>query len=75
MTTKPCLRGGNNFLITGDKENSLHTFTVCVKPLDFLEDISERLIQWIEINRILGAEKIEIYVKNVGENVWKILKW
>lgn len=76
VTTKPCdNEGGNSFLITDDKDKSHHTFTVCVKPLDFPEDISERLIQWIEINRILGAERIEIYVKSIEKNVWKILKW
>ncbi|XP_018561135.1 uncharacterized protein LOC108903440 [Anoplophora glabripennis] len=76
ITTKPCDgKQGKHFSLTNDTGNSQYTFTVCVKPLDFLEDISERLIQWIEMIRILGAEKIEIYVKKVKRNVWKILKW
>ncbi|KAJ8923308.1 hypothetical protein NQ315_001866, partial [Exocentrus adspersus] len=52
------------------------TFYLVPKPCtNVQEDITERLIQWIEICRILGAEKIEIYVKNIKKKVWRILKW
>ena len=39
-------------------------FCVCVKPLDFpdQEKLASRLIDWIEVNRLLGAAKIVIYI-------------
>ena len=49
-------------------------FTLCVKGLDFDEDISEKLVAFIELNRILGAGMIYIYVFNVHENVSRVLR-
>jgi len=47
-------------------------FTVCVKPMSFTEDISKRLVQWIEINQIFGVNNFVFYVINLHQNV-KIL--
>lgn len=55
--------------------NKKKLITVCVKPLNFDQDVSEHLIQWIEINRILGASSIDVYVKKVHPNVRKVLSW
>lgn len=49
--------------------------TVCVKPLNFAKDISKRLMEWIEINKILGAHRIEVFVKKVHKNVKRILEF
>ncbi|KAJ8980982.1 hypothetical protein NQ317_013436, partial [Molorchus minor] len=77
LTTKPCGKSvsTNNYFKVKERGGKNERFTICVKPLDFLEDISKRLIQWIEINRLLGADRIEIYVRKVTNSVWKALKW
>ncbi|KAG8039205.1 hypothetical protein G9C98_003512 [Cotesia typhae] len=49
-------------------------FTLCIKGLDFDEDISHRLIAFFELSRILGAGMFYVYVFNVHENVTKVLK-
>lgn len=43
----------------------LTNFTICVKPLNFKNDISSRLLQWIIINQVLGADKFELYLENI----------
>ncbi|XP_014479778.1 PREDICTED: uncharacterized protein LOC106747050 [Dinoponera quadriceps] len=49
-------------------------FTLCIKGLDFDEDISRRLIAFVELHRILGAKLFHFYVFNVHENVLKVLR-
>lgn len=49
-------------------------FSICIKGLDFDEDISEKLVAFVELNRILGASMIYVYVFNVHENVSKVLR-
>ncbi|XP_015520925.1 uncharacterized protein LOC107225102 [Neodiprion lecontei] len=49
-------------------------FTVCVKGLDFEEDVSAKLVSFVELNRILGAERIYFYVFHVHENVLRALR-
>ena len=37
-------------------------FAICVKALDFLDiDLSVRLVEWIELLTILGADKVIIF--------------
>lgn len=55
-------------------KSSREKFTLCIKGLDFDEDISERLVAFVELNLILGADKFHFYVFNVHENVLKVLK-
>lgn len=76
ITKNHCkVRQQPHFILEGLMNSTRRDFTVCVKPLDFREDISRHLIQWIEIMKILGANKIEFYVKELGEGSLKILKW
>ncbi|XP_012057513.1 PREDICTED: uncharacterized protein LOC105620634 [Atta cephalotes] len=49
-------------------------FTLCIKGLDFDEDISHKLIAFVELHRILGAQFFYFYVFNVHENVLKVLR-
>lgn len=47
---------------------------VCVKGLDFLhEDLSLRLVEWIELVLLLGADKIFFYELQVHPNVRRVL--
>ncbi|KAG5667358.1 hypothetical protein PVAND_015341 [Polypedilum vanderplanki] len=50
-------------------------FIVSVKQLDFVKDISMQLIEWLEILKILGVDKVEIFVVYAHKNVIRTLKF
>lgn len=76
ITTKPCkVRQNPTFNIKHPSSDNRRNFTVCIKPLDFRKDISLHLIQWIEILRILGVDRMEFYVKHLKKETLKVLKW
>ena len=51
-------------------------FAVCVKGLDFpLEDLSVRLVEWLEVLKALGADKIFLYSLDVHPNVSRVLDY
>ncbi|KAF2359592.1 Glycosyltransferase family 92, partial [Trinorchestia longiramus] len=50
-------------------------YVVCVKGMNFLDDISYRIIEWVEFIFILGATKIDFYVYYVHENVLNVLNY
>lgn len=62
----------NNVPIKGKKE----FVAVCTKDLEYPDkDISLKLIEWIEIVKLLGADKIFMYVVQVHPNIMKTLKY
>ena len=50
-------------------------FGVCVKDLDFMDDQTIQVIEWVEILSLLGADMFYIYVIKVHPNVMKTLKY
>ena len=50
-------------------------FTVCLMPLYFNYSRGYELVEWIELNRILGAERFTVYVQSSADNVAKILTY
>ena len=51
-------------------------FAVCVKGLDFpSDDLSVKLVEWIEMLNLLGADKIFLYNLEVHPNVTKVLDY
>ncbi|XP_029051206.1 uncharacterized protein LOC114879940 [Osmia bicornis bicornis] len=74
MVEKPCDTATNNLRVIYNKPERKKDFAVCVKGLDFLhEDLSVRLVEWIELITLLGADKIFFYQLQVHPNVTKIL--
>ncbi|XP_049879346.1 uncharacterized protein LOC126376176 [Pectinophora gossypiella] len=74
----PCDRATNNLRVHYDRplDRPRHEFAVCVKGLDFLhEDLSVRLVEWIELVRLLGAHKVFFYELQVHPNITKVLKY
>lgn len=49
-------------------------FTVCLSPV-FQYDNIFQMVEWIELNRILGAEKFVFYNYSTGEHVNKAIKY
>ncbi|XP_063880618.1 uncharacterized protein LOC135111326 [Scylla paramamosain] len=64
------LRVVHNPLPEGEKSN----FAVCVKGMDFDEDISLRMVEWFELLFLLGADKVFVYDLGIHPNISKILK-
>ncbi|CAG0889726.1 unnamed protein product [Cyprideis torosa] len=63
----------NNFLPVSDNRMTPNEerkdFAVCVKNLDFPQrDMTYRLVEWIEMLRILGADKVFMYNVEVHSN-------
>ena len=55
------------------EEGEKAKFAVCVKGLDFPEeDLSVRLVEWIELLTTLGANKIFFYQLEIHPNVSKV---
>ncbi|KAH8269898.1 hypothetical protein KR044_007152 [Drosophila immigrans] len=52
------------------------SFGVCVKGFDFpYVDLSERLIEWFELHRLLGASRIYAYMYDVHPAVQRVLDY
>lgn len=74
----PCDRATNNLRVHHDRPpaETRKDFAICVKGLDFLhEDLSVRLVEWIELVRLLGADKVFFYELQVHPNITKVLNY
>lgn len=65
------LRVVNDVLPPGEQKKD---FAVCVKGLDILADISLRIVEWLELLFLLGADKVFMYDLDVHPNVSKVLR-
>merc|ERR1711997_703825 len=78
IVEEKCDKASNNLRVTYNKPEEgeeKKKFAVCVKSLDFPEeDISVRLVEWIELVAALGAEKIYFYVLHVHDNITRVLE-
>lgn len=75
LVEKRCDTASNNLRVIYNKPERKKDFAVCVKGLDFLhEDLSVRLVEWIELINLLGADKIFFYELQVHPNVTKVLQ-
>ncbi|XP_014216670.1 uncharacterized protein LOC106645338 [Copidosoma floridanum] len=76
LVEKRCDTAKNSLKVIYNKPPKKKDFAVCVKGLDFLhEDLSIRLIEWIELIGLLGADKIFFYQLQVHPNVSKVLQY
>lgn len=76
LTEKGCEPATNNLRINNHVPEKKGQFAVCVKGLDFLqEDLSIRLVEWIELLGLLGADKIFLYELEVHPNISKVLDY
>jgi hypothetical protein len=55
--------------------NRKQKFIACVSPLHSHYNDTTQLIEWMELNTILGAEHFMIYVNSVSKGVLDILKY
>lgn len=65
-----------DFNKTKRKKKKKKDFVVCVKPLDYIDNkMTHRLIEWIELLRIVGVDLIQFYVYSINANVSRILDY
>jgi hypothetical protein len=71
-----CAKLTNNLrVINGQPNGGKGDFAVCVKGLDFLhQDLSVRLVEWLELLRLLGAQKVFLYQLEAHPNITKVLQ-
>lgn len=67
----------NSFVIPKEikDKNSDIRITTCVKGLDFDEDLSLKLLEWIEWQKYFGINHITFYLYTIHENMKKVLKY
>uniref|UniRef100_A0A0A9YC52 Glycosyltransferase family 92 protein n=2 Tax=Lygus hesperus TaxID=30085 RepID=A0A0A9YC52_LYGHE len=76
IVEKVCDNATNNLRVIYNKPPKKGGFAVCVKGLDFqYTDLSVRMVEWIELLGLLGAEKIFFYELQVHQNISKVLKY
>ena len=76
-TECPRSKPSNNLRVFYDTHESGHKqgFAVCSKSLSHLGDVSLRFIEWIELLRALGVDKIILKILEVHPNVMKVIKF
>ncbi|CAG4971885.1 unnamed protein product [Colias eurytheme] len=74
VVTEPCDNPANGFYIKPyGNTKYIRSFTVCVKDMNFHEDVSHSLTEWIETNKILGADLVDIYIDSVNKKTETVL--
>ncbi|XP_068228445.1 uncharacterized protein [Palaemon carinicauda] len=71
LTTKLPLKEEVNVL----KQRKQKSFVVCVKGMDFAQDLSVRLVEWLELLFILGADKVFFYKYSLHKNMERVLEY
>lgn len=75
VVERPCDAAKNNLRVIYEKPPERKKFAVCVKGLDFYhEDLSVRLVEWLELLYLLGADKVFFYQLQVHPNISKVLQ-
>lgn len=65
----------NSIIKITEQEYTQRQFTVCLSPLSSLYTKAHRLVEWIELNRLLGAEHFIIYTCEASYDVDKVLRY
>ncbi|XP_045195020.2 uncharacterized protein LOC123550658 [Mercenaria mercenaria] len=61
--------------ILGKSSAFKHRFTVCLTPLNFRYNRAYEIIEWIELNRLLGADKFIVYNYSSAINLAHVLEY
>ncbi|XP_054716445.1 uncharacterized protein LOC129225929 [Uloborus diversus] len=73
LVSKPCTEPRNIFKIHLDDIDKKQNFAICLKPLYFNEDVYHRLLEWLELQFILGADVVNIYAYKLHPKIWNAI--
>ncbi|XP_039753301.1 uncharacterized protein LOC120628758 [Pararge aegeria] len=75
IVTQPCEDPSNGIILTPPKTKQKYerNFTICVKDMTFKKDISKNLVEWIETNKLLGVDMIDMYIDSLSEESEEVL--
>ncbi|CAH2980841.1 unnamed protein product [Chilo suppressalis] len=66
IVTQPCDDPTNAFYLEPISNRKYERrFTICVKDMNFDRDVSQNFVEWLETNRILGVEMIDLYIDKI----------
>ncbi|GFT11759.1 glycosyltransferase family 92 protein [Nephila pilipes] len=75
LISKPCQIPNNVFWFNSTKSYSKRKkFIVCLKPVNFQNDFSLKLLEWLELQFVLGADRIAIYKYHLHPKTFELLK-
>ena len=78
ISTNDCPKKAHNSLrVIYEKPNKTkESFAVCLKAFRLtVNDLSLRLIEWLELLRILGFSKVFVYFFSIHPNMERVLKY
>ncbi|KOB61340.1 putative Y47D3B.4, partial [Operophtera brumata] len=76
IVTQPCDDPINAFSLDPvPQKTPKRKFTICVKDMNFAKIISTNIIEWIEINKILGVDIIDMYIDKISNETEEILQY
>lgn len=75
IVTQPCEDATNAFSVDPLQHNTAkRKFTICVKDMNFDKDMSRNVIEWIETNRLLGVDIIDMYIDKLSKETAAVLQ-
>lgn len=66
--------GGGSSTEEGSGNSSVVDFAVCVKPLHYEFNLALQMIEFVELNRILGVNRFTFYNHSIGPDVDCVLR-
>ncbi len=76
LTVKPCSDATNVLEVRNHRPSNGNIddkVVVCVKGMDFLQDNSLRMAEWLELQFLLGADKVVFYTYSVHPKTQKLI--
>jgi len=74
VVTSHCRRPRNLLRVVDLRQRSVAVnFSVCVPPMFGEFDAVQDLVEFVEVNRVLGAQRFQLYVSSVGARVSRCL--
>ena len=76
VTLLPCDEPFNFIQVSHKDDTRPKTnFTICLSPLHTKYNDMYKLVEFLEVHRILGVDKIVTYIESIGPNLSKVINY